>query len=87
MEEIKKSYDVKALGKAIAEDAKKSVLPLAEELVKALALSIYLSSKSWIKESALISKTPIDNMVVSFIDHLDAIVLPQIDKVNIDGQS
>jgi hypothetical protein len=47
------------------------------------AIRAYGHLKDWLKESAAVSSTPIDNVVVSFVDQLDPIVLPQIDKIKL----
>lgn len=54
------------------------------ENAEKLAGEIYVDFKTWIKESAAKSATPVDDVAANFVDQLDAIVLPQIDKI--DGQ-
>ena len=72
----KKAYDIKELGKRL----KAAGLIEAEDL----AGKFYVETKEWLKESAEISKNPFDNMAIPFYAQLDAIVLPQIDKI--DGE-
>lgn len=73
---MEKAYDIKDLGKKL----------VAAGVIQAedLAIDAYSVIKNWVKESALLSSTPLDNLAVPFIDQLDAIVLPQLDKI--DGQ-
>jgi hypothetical protein len=77
---MEKAYDLKALGEKIVAGG----LPALKEVGEAEALHIYKSLKEWLKESAVISPTPVDNVVMSFIDNLDSLALPAIDKI--DGQ-
>lgn len=74
--EMKEAYQLKVLG----EKLKAKGLDKAEEM----AGEIYVELKAWLKEGAAKSATPFDDMVVPFLENLDAIVMPQIDKI--DGQ-
>lgn len=69
-----KAYDLKVLLKRLSENG----LDVAEEQ----AAKAWIVLKDWAKESAVISATPYDNLVVPFIDQLDGVVLPQIDKIS-----
>lgn len=71
---MEQAYDPKALVAFIKDQG----LEVAEESVKA----IYMGTKAWLKESAVLSATPVDNLVAPFYDQLDPIVLPLIDKIN-----
>ncbi len=71
-----KAYHLKELG----EDLKEEGLELAEEAVE----KVYFAFKKWLKKSAKATSTPIDDLVVGFIDKLDPIVMPVIDKI--DGE-
>lgn len=71
---MEKAYDLKALG----EKLKSKGLDLAEDG----AGHVYQALKEWLKESAALSTNPFDNMVVPFLDQADAVVLPQIDKID-----
>jgi len=71
---MEKAYDLKGL----AEKLKGEGLELAEDAAE----SVWKAVKEWLKESAAVSETPIDDMVVPFLDQLDPIVLPIIDKIN-----
>ncbi len=72
----KKAYDLKELAKK----CKAKGLDVAEEA----AGELYDAVKDWFKESAALSKNPFDDMVVPFLDKVDAVVLPAIDKI--DGE-
>lgn len=82
---MEKAYDVKALGQMIIEEAKKDGLTLAEETAEKLAKAAYHGTKKWLKESATLSTNPFDNVVAPFYDHVDGFVLPQIEKLDLDG--
>ena len=71
-----KAYDLKVLGARLK----------AKGLIEAedAAGSIYSELKVWIEESAVISKTPYDNMALIIFPQLDNLILPQIDKI--DGE-
>jgi len=73
---MEKAYDLKELGARL----KAAGLVESEDLAE----QAYQITKQWIKESAVLSETPYDNLVIPFIDQLDALVLPKIDKI--DGQ-
>jgi hypothetical protein len=74
--DMKEAYDLKGL---LAE-LKSNGLELAEDSAEL----VYASLKSWLKKSAAKSSTPIDDMVLNFLDKLDPVVLPAIDKINPD---
>ena len=74
MEPTKTAYDLKVL----AEKLRGRGLDIAEEA----AGIVYVELKAWLKESALLSENKIDDVVVAFLDQLDPIVLPQIDKID-----
>lgn len=78
---MEKAYDLKDLGKRLADAG----LPIAKEAGEAAAGEVYKAVKGWLKDSALLSSNKIDDVVAPFIDQLDAMVLPQIDKI--DGQA
>ena len=69
----------------IAAEAKKEGLVLAEEMIETLAKAAYNGVKAWAKESAQLSTNKIDDLVVPFYGYLDSLVLPQIEKIDIDG--
>lgn len=71
---MQEAYDLKAFG----EKLKARGLDNAEKL----AGEVYVDLKAWLEESAAKSSTPIDDVVVNFLDQLDPIVLPQIDKID-----
>lgn len=82
---MEKAYELKALGQMIIEEAKKDGLTIAEEAVETLAKAAYLGQKRWLKESAILSENKIDDLAVPFYDFADGIVLPLIEKIDIDG--
>ena len=82
---MEKAYDIKALGEMIIAEAKVEGLTIAEEAVEALAKAAYKGQKKWMKESALLSENKIDDVLIPFYDLADSIVLPLIEKVDIDG--
>lgn len=71
---MEKAYDLAELGRRLK----------AKGLVEAedLALEVYKEVKQFLKDSAVLSATPYDNLAVPFIDQLDALVLPRIDKID-----
>ena len=68
------AYDLKDLG----EKMKAAGLDVAEEG----AGKAYQALKAWFVESAALSQNKFDDMVVPFLGQVDAVVLPQIDKLN-----
>ena len=81
---MQKAYDFKELVELIKEEAKKDGLAIAEEALEKLAKAAYTANKVWLKESAKLSTNKIDDLVMPFIDNLDALVLPQIEKLDLD---
>lgn len=73
---MEKAYDLKDLGERL----KKNGLNLAEEEVK----MVYAETKGWLRDSAVLSTNKIDDLVAPFLDQLDPIVLPVVDKI--DGE-
>lgn len=73
---MQKAYDLKDL----AEKMKAAGLPEVEQMAE----KAYGAVKVWLKESAVLSEGKIDDVVMPFVDQLDAIVQPQLDKI--DGQ-
>jgi hypothetical protein len=71
---MEKAYDIKAL----AEKLKGKGLDVAEDM----AGHVYVAVKEWAKESAALSANKFDDLAAPFYDQLDAIVLPQIDKID-----
>lgn len=74
--DMKEAYDLKMLGDKLKENG----LELAEDA----AGIVYKCVKEWVKDSAVKSSTPYDNVAIIVMDQLDAVVLPQIDKI--DGE-
>lgn len=75
-----KAYDLKDLSKKL----EAAGVPVLKEAGEETAKQVYLAVKEWAKESAVISENKIDDVVAPFYDHLDKVVLPQIDKI--DGE-
>lgn len=71
---MEKAYDLKDLG----EKLKLAGLPEVEDL----AQKAYVAVKDWLKESAIVSLNPYDNLIIGFVDSLDAVVLPELDKID-----
>ena len=82
---MQKPYEIKALGQAIVDEAKKDGLELAEEALEKLGKAVYNGTKKWAKESADLSENKFDDFAAPFYDHLDGVVNPQIDKIDLDG--
>lgn len=82
---VSKAYDLKELGQIIVEEAKKDGLTLAEEAVEKVAKSAYLGIKRWASESATVSENKVDDLVMPALNFLDPMVLPQIEKIDLDG--
>lgn len=82
---MEKAYDIKALGQIIIEEAKKDGLTIAEEACEKLAKACYMGTKRWGKESAALSESKVDDFLAPFYDQADPIVLPQIEKIDLDG--
>lgn len=82
---MEKAYSIKEFGQMVIEEAKKDGLTLAEEAAEKLAKAAYLGQKRWLKESAILSANKVDDVFVPFYDIADGIVLPMIDKIDIDG--
>jgi len=77
---MEKAYDLKDLGVKL----EKAGVPLLKNSAEETAKVVYAEMKSWMKESAVLSTTKIDDLVVPFVDQLDGIVLPLVDKI--DGE-
>lgn len=82
---MQKAYDLKALGEKVLAMAEAEGLSIAEEAVEALAKAAYLGVKAWAQESAQLSENKIDDFFVPFYENLDAFVLDQIKKIDLDG--
>ena len=79
------AYEIKALGEKIVEKAKADGLEIAEQAVEKIAKAAYMGLKEWAKESSAISDTKIDDFVMPALDYLDGFMLPQIEKIDLDG--
>ncbi len=79
------AYSLKELGLIIAAECKKDGLHLAEQTIETLAKGAYMGLKKWGKESASLSENKYDDLVSPFYDRLDVFVIPQIEKIDLDG--
>jgi len=77
---VTKAYDLKEL----AEILKAKGMPVAEEKLELAAVIVYQSVKQWVKDSAALSDSKLDDLISPFLDQLDGIVLPAIEKIDID---
>lgn len=82
---MEKAYELKALGEMIVAEAKKDGLTIAEEALEKLGKAVYFGTKEWAKESAELSENKIDDFVAPFYDQVDQFVIPQIEKIDLDG--
>jgi len=82
---MKRAYDLKELGQMIVAEAKKDGLALAEETLEKLGKAVYTGTKQWARESAVLSTTPIDDLIAPFYDQVDRFVIPQIERLDLDG--
>jgi hypothetical protein len=73
---MQKAYDLKDL----AERMKNIGLPVAEEAVEQAVKEMF----KWLKESAVISSTPYDDMAAFIYPQLEELILKQVEKI--DGQ-
>ena len=67
------AYDFSILLKRLEEKGLSVAEPLAKDLYEEL--------KAWVVESAALSPTPYDNLIIPFINQLDVVILPQLDKI------
>lgn len=82
---MEKAYDLKALGQKIREKAQADGLHIAEEAIEKLAKAAYVGFKEWTAESAALSTNKIDDMFIPALGFADALVLPQIEAIDLDG--
>lgn len=79
-------YSIKALGQEMLTQLKAAgLLKDAEEDIEKIGACGYKATKAWLKESAQMSENKVDDFGVMFVDQLDPIVLPQIGKLDLDG--
>jgi hypothetical protein len=71
---MEKAYDLKVLAVKLKEKG----LPEMENLAE----KVYEATKEWYVESAVLSDNKVDDVTVPFIGFVDAIVKPQIDKID-----
>lgn len=71
---MEKPYDIQELGKRLKDIG----LEGAEDTV----VKAYPVIKQWLRESAKLSKPMADDVAVTFIDQLDPVILPQLDRID-----
>jgi hypothetical protein len=71
-----KAYSIKALEQKLLEKGLPEVELLAEK--------VYEATKEWYSESAVLSETKVDDITLPFLNFIDNLVKPQLDKI--DGQ-
>jgi len=76
---MENAYDLKVLGQILAKEG----LAGGEQA----AGKAYVALKKWFAESAALSKNPFDDMVVALLPQIDAVVIPQIDKISPDVET
>lgn len=75
---MEKAYSLKDLGDRLIGTG----LPIAKEAGEAAAGQFYVAFKAWLTESAALSPNKVDDFVAVFLDQLDPLVLPAIDKID-----
>lgn len=75
---MEKPYDLKDLGIRLKDKG----LVVAE----AAAHEVYGEVCAWLKDSAKLSKTPFDDVIVAIMPMVDNVVLPQIEKISEIGK-
>ncbi len=79
--QVEKAYDLKAL----VAIAKAKGLPVVEEQAEVLGYVLYETCKEWLKKSAPLTDTIMDDMAATNIDNMDNFVYGQIEKIDLDG--
>lgn len=78
---MEKAYSFSDLAKKL----ESAGVPVLKEAAEETAKQVYSALKEWLNESAALSETRIDDVIVPFISQLDSIVLAQVDKI--DGEA
>lgn len=73
---MEKAYDFKELGTKLAQKGLIQLEDSAEDIVKEVM--------TWLKESAVISKNPYDDMAMVIYPKIEELLLNKVDKI--DGQ-
>lgn len=71
---MEKAYDLKELGKKLKEIG----LPVAEDACE----EVFKSFMSWLKDSAVVSENPYDDMAVFVYPKIEEFVLEKIDAID-----
>lgn len=82
---MEKAYDLKALGELVVAEMKKDGLAVAEEATEKLARAAYVGLKVWLTDSSALSENKIDDLLAPLLTVVDGLVLPQIAKIDLDG--
>ena len=72
---MEKAYDLKDLVSKI------NITEVGEEAAKQTAIAVL----DWLKESATISSTPFDNILIPVLDMAKPKILEELDKINPNG--
>ena len=75
---MEKAYDLKDLALKLKDRG----LPIVLDAAESTAMNVYLALKDWLKESAPLSGNTWDDMLAPHYDKIDALLKPQIDKIN-----
>lgn len=78
---MEKAYDLKALGAKL----KAAGLPIAEDALESAGVNGYKAVKEWLVESAALSETKVDDLVVPFVGQLDQVVEKLVGGIDLDG--
>ncbi len=73
---MEKAYDLKGL----VEKCKGQGLPVLEDGAEKLVIATF----EWLSESAMLSKTPLDDVAVALYPYIKALALKKVDLI--DGQ-
>lgn len=82
---MEKAYDGKELLKKVQAKAAEGGLTMAEESLEVLIKAVWAGVKEWGNESAVLSANPVDNFVMPALNFLDGYIMPEIEKIDLDG--
>lgn len=82
---MEKAYDGKELLKKVQAKAAEGGLTMAEESLEVLIKAVWAGVKEWGNESAVLSPNPVDNFVMPALNFLDGYIMPEIEKIDLDG--
>lgn len=82
---MENAFSLKGLGQKLVDELKaQGLLKETEENVEKIGKCGWIATKAWLKESAKMSENKVDDFAVVFVDQLDPIVLPQIEKLDLN---